>query len=209
MSKTEEIKTKLENQTQMILDGLFSVEFLINYHRYYDEMNFKQTQGYVFMYNVVKSSAIINAFKIFHHQEDYSFDNLKRLVLEEKGRENQETKEFLKSLNKAKGLYSELNIYEIRNKHVGHLDREREKVTISWNKLKTLFEYGGALHDQLNLMLFKTQTAWTIDSGMLNEIFSKDLRSRLLFDLRRKIFREDISKVNRQEIIELSNTHWP
>ena len=61
----------------------------------------------------------------------------------------------------------------------------------------------------MNIYAFNLQSAWIIDQKVLNSIFTNDLKSKQLFELRRKLFRENQLTIDRDKIVELTKESWP
>jgi len=209
MSEEERIKIKLKHQTDLIMEILRSLEYLINFPRYLDISGNDKPKDLWFLYNVIRNNTIINLHKIFNQKEDYSFNQITLLVLKKYDKHQKDISNYLILLKNANRLYDKLDVRNIRNTHVGHLDEKREYKTIDWTEVLNLTNLACDTHDSLNIFLFRTQNGWFVENKILNSIFTNDLRSIKLFELKRKIFRKNLQELERDEILNLTKIYWP
>ena len=122
---------------------------------------------------------------------------------------DEKTKDIVLRLKKGKRLFEKLDLKNIRDKHVSHLDENRTEKNLNWNEVKELVSISCDIHDKMNLFAYNQQSAWIIDEKILNSIFTNDLRSKKLFELRREMFRENQMTTSRDKILELTKKNWP
>ena len=209
MSDENRIAIKLKHQFDLIWESLKSVEYLINFPNYLKFTGKEKPKDLWFLYYVIRNNTVLNLNKLYNHSEHYSFDKTKRLLIKDFDKTDEKTKDIKLSLKKAKRLFDKLDLKSIRNKHVGHLDENRTEKNLNWNEVKELILISCDIHDKMNLFAFNQQSAWIIDEKILNSIFTNDLRSKELFELRRELFRENQMTVSRDKIHELTKKNWP
>jgi hypothetical protein len=209
MSDKDKIAIKLKHQFDLIWESLKSLEYLINFPNYLKFTDNDKPKDLWFLYYVIRNNTVLNLNKLYNPTEDYSFDKTKRLLIKDFDKTDEKTKEILLRLKEGKKLFDKLNLKNIRDKHVGHLDENRTEKNLNWNEVKKLVLISCDIHDKMNLLVYNQQSAWIIDEKILNSIFTNDLRSKKLFELRRELFRENIITTSRDKILELTKKNWP
>ncbi len=194
MTELERIEIKLKHQTDLIMEIRRSLVYLINFPKYLEYSENDKPKDMWFIYTVLRNNTIINLHKLFNHKEDYSFNQLKLLVLVKYDKNEDEIARFLKSDKLGTKFYKKLEIEKIRNTHVGHLDENREHKKIDWNQIRILVEYACETHDCLNNYLFKSSTGWIVENNILNSIFRNDLTVKRLFKLKEKYTKRILRK---------------
>lgn len=209
MSDEDKIAIKLKHQFDLIWESLKSLEYLINFPNYLKFTNNDKPKDLWFLYFVIRNNTVLNLNKLFNPSEDYSFDKTKRLLIKDFDKTDEKVRHILLTLKKGKKLFDKLDLKNIRDKHVGHLDENRTEKNLNWNEVKELVIISCDIHDKMNLFAFNQQSAWIIDDKILNSIFTNDLRSKELFELRRELFRENQMTTSRDKILELTKKNWP
>jgi len=209
MIDEEKIAIKLKHQFDLIWETLKSLEYLINFPKYLKFTGNDKPKDLWFIYLVIRNNTVLNLNKLFNPKEHYSFDKIKRLLIKDFDKTDDRTKVVLLRLKEAKKLYEKLELQNIRNKHVGHLDENRTEKNLNWEEVKSLTLLSCEIHDKINLIVFNQQSAWIINEKVLNSIFTNDLRSIKLFELRREMFRENYDTTDREKILELTKINWP
>ncbi len=205
----DEISIKLSQQAYLIHESLKSLEYLINFSEYLLKIENDNPKDLWFLFHVIRNNTILNLYKLFEPNQNYSFDSVKNLAWNKFDKSNKRVEDYLSTLKAAKKLYTKLRITKIRHTHIGHLDYSRKKESINWHEVKKLTKMACKIHDQINLHLNNQQTGWIIDLKFLNQIFSKDLRSKELFKKRRELSRNPNDSVSFNEIVELTKINWP
>jgi hypothetical protein len=205
----EKLKFVLENQTQLLLSSIVSVEFLIQYPEYLKKIGEEEPKYLSFLYKLIRDNIIISITQLFHEKEHYSFNALRKLILENYSKNDEIFKGFNLTLKSGHKLFRDLNILDIRNQHVGHLLSSRQKQTVDWNKISDLIKVGCKTHDYVNLKIFKQHNFWDLDQKLLHQVYGNDLRSREIYSAWRKMYKNDINEMNREKIGEIAKTYWP
>ncbi|WP_411767931.1 hypothetical protein [Winogradskyella sp. A3E31] len=203
-----EISIKLRQQVYLIHETLKSLEYLINFPKYLKAVDDEKPKDLWFLYHVIRNNAVLNLYKLYEPNQDYSFDKLKNLVLKKIDQSEFSVKEYLLKLKEAKSKYTNLRIREIRHTHVGHLDFNRKNESINWNDISELTNLSCQIHDSINLILNKEQTGWVLDLKILNRIFSNDYKSRKLIDKRIELAR-NMDSMSYEEFRDLTRLNWP
>ena len=209
MSDEDKIAIKLKHQFDLIWESLKSLEYLIKFPNYLKFTDNHKPKDLWFLYYVIRNSTVLNLNKLYNPSEDYSFDKTKRLLIKDFDKTDEKTKDIVLRLKKGKRLFEKLNLKNIRDKHVSHLDENRTEKNLNWNEVKELVSISCDIHDKMNLFAYNQQSAWIIDEKILNSIFTNDLRSKKLFELRREMFRENQMTTSRDKILELTKKNWP
>ncbi|OUS19832.1 hypothetical protein A9Q93_02130 [Nonlabens dokdonensis] len=198
----------LEQQTKIIINTIIIVEYLTSFPEYLEETNQKQPKDLWFIYQVLKNNAIINLTQLFHHKEDYSFNQINRILKYYPLENEQILKDFNLTLKPAKALFEELKILNIRNEYVGHLLSTRVSHKIDWKKVVNLLSQACNIHDCINQRINNAQNYWYIDQNILHSIFTKDLKSRHLFSKWREMYDKDTEFLKRDEVGKLTKLNW-
>jgi len=209
MSDEDKIVIKLKHPFDMIWESLKSLEYLINFPKYLKFTNNNKPKDLWFLYFVIRNNTVLNLNKLFNPSEDYSFDKTKRLLIKDFDKTDEKINQILATLKKGKKLFEKLDLKNIRDKHVGHLDENRTEKNLNWNEVKELVLISCDIHDKMNLFAFNQQSLWFIDAKILNSIFTNDLKSKELFELRKDLFRENQKTTSRDKILELTKKNWP
>lgn len=209
MDDEDKISIKLKHQFNLIWESLKSIEYVINFPDYLNFTGDEQPKDLWFLYYIIRNNIILNLNKLFNPSEHYSFDKTKRLLIKDFNENDDKKNDVLITLKKGKKLFKKLELKNIRDKHIGHLDEDREDKTLNWNEVKELILVSCEIHDKMNIYAFNLQSAWIIDQKILNSIFTNDLKSKQLFELRRKLFRENQLTIDRDKIVELTKESWP
>jgi len=209
MIAEKRLKKNLKYQFIMINDIDISLHYLINYEKYFEDNGKEKLQDLNFIYKVIRDQTIINLYKLFHNgKEDYSFNNEHHSLSHKKSLFNEiknekRIKEFYSIRKKANKLFKILNIYEIRNEHVGHLDVLRNTKSVNWEEVKKLNNYACQMHDNINLVLFNNQSPWGFQKDLLEFTLKKDLIHKKLFQIWRNACRNVNEKISISEIKDL------
>jgi hypothetical protein len=209
MSNKDKIAIKLNHQFDLIWESLKALEYLINFPHYLKFTNDDKPKDLWFLYFVIRNNTVLNLNKLYNPNEDYSFDKTKALLLKSFDKTDEGLKDILTTLKIGKNLFKKLDLKNIRDKHVGHLDENRTEKNLNWEKVKELVRISYDLHDKMNIFVFKKHSGWVVDEKILNNLFTKDLRTKKLFELKREFFLEDKAITSEDILLNLAKIKWP
>lgn len=205
----ERIQIIITHQTQLILSSLTSLEYLLNCTTYFQKISENsQPRELSFVYHLSKDIIILNITKLLNTGENYSFNVLNTEIYKHIDKNNSDLNSYQKELKSANKLYKSLNIYEIRRKHVGHLDYNRLKITISWNDVKILMQHICNAHNELNQLLFKKSNNWDMDKNLLDSLLRKDSIYIKLINEYRKAKRNNSNSVDIDKLQNIFKSDW-
>lgn len=205
----ERIQIIITHQTQLILSSLTSLEYLLNCTTYFQKISENsQPRELSFVYHLSKDIIILNITKLLNTGENYSFNVLNTEIYKHIDKNNSDLNSYQKELKSANKLYRSLNIYEIRRKHVGHLDYNRLKITISWNDVKILMQHICNAHNELNQLLFKKSNNWDMDKNLLDSLLRKDSIYIKLINEYRKAKRNNSNSVDIDKLQNIFKSDW-
>ncbi len=207
MNKNQ-LNVVLEEQTKIIINTIIIVEYLISFPIYLKETNQKSPKDLWFIYQILKNSAILNLTQLFHHKEHYSFNEIKRILVNGSSKNEIIIREFNQILSPAKKMFEELKILDIRNEYVGHLLSTRDSHNLNWNEVVVLLKQACNVHDFINQRINNSKNYWYLDQNMLQSIFTKDLKSRRLCSMWREMYETDKEFLKRDEVGELTKLRF-
>lgn len=203
------IQIIIKHQSQLILNSLTSLEYLLNCSTYFQKISENlQPRDLSFVYHLSKDIIILNITKLLNTGENYSFNVLNTEIYKHNDKNNSDLNSYQKELKSANKLYRSLNIYEIRRKHVGHLDYNRLKITISWEEVKTLMQHICNAHNELNQLLFKTSTNWDMDKNLLDSLLRKDNINIMLINEYLSAKRNNSNSIEVDKLRNIFKSDW-
>ncbi|MBN4070248.1 hypothetical protein JYT76_01040 [Olleya sp. AH-315-F22] len=161
-----------------------------------------------FVYHLSKDIIILNITKLLNTGENYSFNVLNTEIYKQIDKNNSDLNSYQKELKSANKLYKSLSIYEIRRKHVGHLDYNRLKITINWNNVKILMQHICSAHNELNQVLFKISNNWDMDKNLLDSLLRKDSIYIKLINEYRSAKRNNSNSVDIEKLQNIFKSDW-
>lgn len=204
----ERIQIFLNQQTDIILNILQSLDYLKHFPVYIKEIGY-QPKELRFIYNAIRNQTIIHTTQLFHGKEHYSFNNLRKTWVKDSESNENLIKVFDQKIKPGNKLFSKLKILDIRNQHVGHLLRNRDLMNINWDDVKKLIEIAMDAHNHVNSTVFNKENYWHVERGMILEIFRTHLKVHNLNNKLREMWSEDIETIDRDEINKLKKINWP
>lgn len=195
----DKIKILLDQQTNIILKSLHSINYLINFSKYTNQIGY-QPKELIFLYDVIRDQTIIYSTQLFHGKEQYSFNELRKIWVKNFEIKDSSLKDFDQKIKPGNKLFSQLDILKIRNNHVGHLLRERETMCIDWNKVRNLMEVAMDAHDHVNSTFFDKQNYWLAEKNMILEVFNNNYKAHNLTEKWREMWNKSIDIMDRDEV---------
>jgi hypothetical protein len=209
MKKEEILKVQLSQQAKLIIDLIISLEYLMNFPEYLEKSENDKPKDLWFIYRIIRDNAILSLTKLFNRKEDYSFNRLYLILIEMRDKNDPKMVEYLKNLKLGNTLFTKLEILNIRNTHVGHLDSNRIKKTIDWDKVRQLKDIACKSHNQISFMIFNEQKHWELDKSILNNIYKKDLIYLNLIRTWRTMHHNREDSISIDEMDKLMKINWP
>jgi hypothetical protein len=209
MKKEEKLKIQLSHQSSLIIDLIVSLEYLINFSNYLETTENDKPKDLWFIYRVIRDNVILILNKLFNGNEDYSFAKLNSVLIELRDKKDPKMIEYFNNLKLGNKLFTKLEINEIRNSHVGHLDSNRTKKNIDWIKVRELKDIACTSHNQISLMVFNSQNYWELDKYILNRFYKKDLIYLNLIRTWREKKKNREESISINEIDKLIKINWP
>lgn len=164
----ERLQRILAAQYVMMDKILINCDYIFrhNQEQHKEEPIISNSQYLRYVASLVSDDIIVNLYKLLKETQDHSFQQLNSIVthiVEQKNFKfkSQEREEYfnnyLETFEELSSLYQAINWEGIRNKYVGHLDKNRPAIKFELEDLKKIQEYLLVIRKSLNKAFYELE----------------------------------------------------
>lgn len=162
--KKYNFKDQIETQLSLIKDLKANINFILEFNEFCKVNEKLVSNSIIRIYFLIQHDTVLCLYKLINSNQDYSIDKLKSTAsrLETIQTSSENFKEIKQCAKRIKKKYHEMDINNLRNEYLGHLDINRKDYSLKHEDLKMIISELVCFYNSIELLVGKEKTDFNL-----------------------------------------------